>query len=467
MYSGGFNPNSTGGFNPNSSGLYTPGAGTSRGAGNSSSSFGVGGFPSSTGTYVPGGSTQTSQGTYNPNVQQGTYNPNISNVSSNPSVQQGTYNPNLNFTTDTTSDFSYANRTSEPTTKWLGGPDTGFEMVATTSNRKSSKPKGTRRKNAKSETPIEIDGYDKEKYDADVQRFNESFHESKRGKTSYAMMLFKAKVNQIKMMQKRGFTIQLDELEIIKPGKTISDFIDHFYKKRRQLESYEKGQYGQSYQSLTFKQALSNKYEYPLYPKDHPNFYMNEENKDKKPCHVIFAETIIDPSKKNIKKITAKYASSFRNNSNKNDDFILIGDLALDSGTSKSFHDMNIQYFLYDDLLLNILDAILSPEYVIMTKGEVKDLLNNPLNNINNIQQLQHIGYKDAIVKFLGLKIGDVIKIIRTNYQIETLVQITIAYRLVTPAVFTMKPPKPKDTKKGKIDKDLEDEYGDEFTPDD
>lgn len=297
--------------------------------------------------------------------------------------------------------------------------------------------KGRSRKDKDVETKLE---YKLADYNKDMKQLEVSNYRSKRGKTSYAMMLFRCKQNQINMMKKRGYDISVEELKILDGDYTVVDFIKYF--KERMLYFSE-----QLKLAGTFKKTLS-------------TTYINS-NRDK-PCHVIFAETFIDPNTNKIKRLTGSYVSSFRNKQNENDDFIVIGDLPLDKSGLKSFRNMNIQYFLYEELMVNVIDSILSPEYIIMNSKEISNLLTSPENNIKNIEQLQHISYEDIIVKYLGLKVGDVIKIIRTNYQIETLVTTTIAYRLVYPVKMTLKENKNKDKKKGKIDKDAEDEYGEE-----
>jgi DNA-directed RNA polymerase subunit H (RpoH/RPB5) len=237
-------------------------------------------------------------------------------------------------------------------------------------------------------------------------------------------------------MKDRGYEISGEELQIINPEYTTIDFVKYF--KNKVLESESKGG------KITFKRALDRTY--------------IKQGKIK-PLHIVFAETLLN-EKGTKKKISTAYFEILRNEQNESDDFIIIGELGLDEGTSKKFKEMNIEYFQYDILMNNPLDSILSPTYIIMTSQEIQELLDSPDNNITDLNQLQYISYEDPIVKYFGLTIGNVLKIIRTIYQIETLVRTTIAYRLVYPITLSESDKKVKPVKAGKISKDQEDEYG-------
>lgn len=75
-------------------------------------------------------------------------------------------------------------------------------------------------------------------------------------------------------------------------------------------------------------------------------------------------------------------------------------------------HGIKIDVFLEDDLLVNIAEHNLVPKHEILTKEESQTLLKSYKVNEN---QLPRILRNDPMAKYLGLRKGDVVRIIRNS----------------------------------------------------
>jgi DNA-directed RNA polymerase subunit H (RpoH/RPB5) len=85
----------------------------------------------------------------------------------------------------------------------------------------------------------------------------------------------------------------------------------------------------------------------------------------------------------------------------------------------------NIQTFEYEDLAYNVTKSIYYDQHELIDKKIIIPVM-------VDIDQLPIILLNDAVVKYFGFQVGDVIKITRRYNDINLLNQIDIGYRVVT-----------------------------------
>lgn len=214
---------------------------------------------------------------------------------------------------------------------------------------------------------------------------------------SDAHNLYKTKITQLKMMKSRGYDITREKHLISYNFQQFYNTYDNFCQKNK----------------CSFRTVLSQVY----------------TKKDGTKCGVYYADI---PKKSSLGKdelcIFLNYLDEYKIKNG-----ILITSKKLSPGAEKSRKGLvayNIQIYLYNELLFDPTEHYMVPKHELLSPSEVSQLLMN--NNIN-VNDMPLIKKTDTIVRYLGAKTGDIIRIHRIN-MINGISMKNIVYRLVQKA---------------------------------
>lgn len=224
--------------------------------------------------------------------------------------------------------------------------------------------------------------------------------------------LFRAKKTQIEMITARGYT----------PGKSESFIIDPGYDSNRAYKSIIR-RMNDLKNVRSIPDYLSRKY-------DHI---------DKDRSLYVYYTAPVGIKKGKSAKYTSieefcKFLRYIIHNVAK--DIILIIEKRLSPNATKCFidfminrSDVFIQVFFWDELIVNPTKHYMVPKHEILSNDEKMELTSNN-NKYSGIDKFPIILDSDPIMRFLGGKLGDVIKITRFNV-LASMINFYITYRVV------------------------------------
>lgn len=152
-----------------------------------------------------------------------------------------------------------------------------------------------------------------------------------------------------------------------------------------------------------------------------------ENTKIKKRCIILYilSDKNID---KDIKQLISRIIYEFYI-----EECILISEKDLNSTALREFSDKNlncfIQFFFNNEMIFNCIDSIYGSEYIVMSLDESKDFLDK--NSLKS-HQLPSFCIDSPVVKYYGVKYGQIIKCIRKSMIEGFLLDEEVFYRIVT-----------------------------------
>ena len=212
-----------------------------------------------------------------------------------------------------------------------------------------------------------------------------------------ASLLFEIKKNQLKMVARRGYDIR-KESQLF--NIQLSDFLKAY------ISAAEK-------QNKTFREVLF-------------NVYAREDDPDDK-LLVYYAD--VDPSKTQMSNSEVGKLD-FKMTSYNSKNAIVITPKPLSSGAKKDIAGLvsyNIQTFLEEEMAYDPTEHMFVPEHIPLSDEEQREFLTG--NDIS-FDQLPIIRTNDIIVRYYGLRQGQIMKIIRTNMY-DTMTSREVVYRAV------------------------------------
>lgn len=244
---------------------------------------------------------------------------------------------------------------------------------------------------------------------------------------------FDIKTSQIDMIQDRGYIVHKFEEGII-------DNIDNFsvYINNLESENYQNDSFW-SNKGLDFSilENITPKIMKDIYSKNnwgHPlawQVYWNANNTKILLVYYINSNSSISVDFIRYLINFINPISKIRRNGHGIEMFnILISNNDMSSASSNMFENIpDTQFFLETDMTFNPIDHILNQEHILLTPSQVVDLLSELKIDKS---KLPNIKYDNAIVKYNGWKVGDVIKVKRTEYYVSILAKQSLNYRVVT-----------------------------------
>jgi DNA-directed RNA polymerase I, II, and III subunit RPABC1 len=230
---------------------------------------------------------------------------------------------------------------------------------------------------------------------------------------SMASLLLKVKKHQLEMVRDRGYDITLEE-PLLEWG--ILQFVEYFTEKA-QIER------------TSFRESLCSVYSKPDGTKIHVRF-LNTPTKTK---------TKDDEGKIKTEQVK-EIIEYIRRESVRN--LVLITEEDITSPAQKKLEELrsvNIQHFLYRQLGYNPTKHYLVPQHILMTDEEAKQFLTS--NNLR-LEDLPLISHIDPIARYYGMRNGQIVKIIRRNFIVETMVDEYVSYRCVSNTPLEREEPK-------------------------
>jgi len=200
-------------------------------------------------------------------------------------------------------------------------------------------------------------------------------------------------------MKARKFSIDEDEERVLQMN--ITEFIAYY----------------ESIKTTTFRNALSKIY-----------FGIDGTVSQGRVAKVYYSETAADKkqtslSEDMLREIISNTAIT---------DLIIISELPLSAVSSKNLASLlsynSTQSFIYDELVNDPTKHYLTSEHILLTKAEEREFLRK--NRLNK-SQIPRISLFDPICKWCGGRIGDIFKLVRTNVSYESIVPISLSYRVV------------------------------------
>lgn len=237
-----------------------------------------------------------------------------------------------------------------------------------------------------------------------------------------ARKLFNVKLNQVKMIKRRGYNT---EKEDVLSNYRLEDFLDAYVSAAKENKS-------------SLRSVLYSVYERPKKQEQSEKKRKGEQREGKEEeeegkegenekLFVYFADI---PSGKQIGVDVVKYVVEESDNHGTRN-ILLVVPVPLSPPAKKEILKLpsyNIQIFTEDELGYDPTSSFLVPPHTLVTTEEKEKLLKR-----NTVDQFPIILDIDMMVRYYGFKIGDIIKIERTNL-FNTMVQKSLFYRVVRPA---------------------------------
>ena len=210
-----------------------------------------------------------------------------------------------------------------------------------------------------------------------------------------AARLFEIKKNQLKMVERRGYNIDRERyiLQI-----TLPEFLKTYISFARK-------------QNKSFRSILTNIYE-------------NEEGKK---ILVYYADALTSSTQLGVNEIgdAIVYMDKYHLH-----DAIIITVKQLNPPANKHINGLvayNIQIFLEAEMAYDPTEHFLVPKHIPLTETEQKEFLEN---NQIGIDQMPIILSNDIIIKNLGIRSGQIVRIEREN-MFETMIVKSVTYKVV------------------------------------
>lgn len=230
-------------------------------------------------------------------------------------------------------------------------------------------------------------------------------------------IVFKVKRTQVMMMMDRHYIVLEDEQAII--NYSVEQFYHKYVQKSQEL-------------GIPFIKALDMHYIIP------PNDTL----------YVYYTERDISANKTGLKQLNDFFNKLHSTNENIRN-IMLISETPFNPNVSdirKTLPDYNIELYTYDQLYHNPMEHILVPKHEILSDVQAKQYLKK---NKLTPAQLPKISNNDPIVRYLGAKENQIIRITRKHMMNTDIVTTTLAHRIVRPiSILPPKSAKSKNTTK-------------------
>lgn len=223
---------------------------------------------------------------------------------------------------------------------------------------------------------------------------------------SMLSLIFSVKKHLLKMLYVRGYDVSQE-------FKFFDSSYDYL-KFKEEIENKVKSE------KVTFKQTLN-------------NIYNSEIDPNRSPMLVLFLETHVNSRDEKVKVGNDQFIEVIKTmKTYSTSSVIMVSETVLTSEVKAKISTMpsdSIEHFLYDELSYDPTEHMFTPRHVLMTEQEIKDEI---VSRGIKKEQLPLILASDTISRYYGAKPGQVFKIYRRNITVNTLIENTISYRVVS-----------------------------------